>query len=374
MAGRDINPAYNHIPALDGLRGLAIALVIAVHCYYRGPNINASPIFSGILIFGWSGVELFFVLSGFLITSILAKSRSEGGTYRIFLLNRTARIAPLYFLVLTGFLLLSFLPLPNEAANPLQNYREYWFVYWFYISNFSDILKLNNDSANIILGPAWSLAIEQHFYLIWPIIVLRFSTKAAKSIISLCYLVLVVFRLFLVGHIDPQAIYHFTLFHFDGLAIGSLLALWLPSISKYRALAPAALVFSAASLLVLILYAGTSHYMNPLIQKWGYVAISTFYGCLIISTITSAPMERIFSGKVLRIVGKYSYFTYLVHWPILLILDKLPLSGWTAWTMFFFLFTAITTALGSLCWRLFEKPMLDLIRGLAREKTSRHPS
>ena len=149
-----------HDPALDGVRGLAIALVVASHVTTWPPATQ-----------GWIGVDLFFVLSGFLITGILADSRNVIGRARAFYVRRALRILPLYYGVLvTLFVVIPILhPLHTQEYQTLA--REQWW-YWTYLQNWRIASAHSIDGGSLVWF--WSLAIEEQFYLIWPVtLVLR---------------------------------------------------------------------------------------------------------------------------------------------------------------------------------------------------------
>src|SRR5215469_7550470 len=151
-----------HVPALDGIRGLAVLFVIAFHS--RAPFLNTSEIPFSLFQFlglGWSGVDLFFVLSGFLITGILLDTRRAPGYFRVFYARRALRIFPLYFaylllilVVLQGIFVVFVRTNPWQHVNPL--------LYLTYSMNW--VSGLDDQW----LGHLWSLAVEEQFYLIWP--------------------------------------------------------------------------------------------------------------------------------------------------------------------------------------------------------------
>lgn len=158
--------------------------------------------------FGWLGVDLFFVLSGFLITGILCDAKSDPHYFRNFYARRALRILPLYYVVLViilaasqdsgGFVLLSALYLANLVAL---------------------------FGVPMVYGPLWSLAVEEHFYLIWPLVV-RFTTRRALTCISIAFCIgEPLIRA--VGFMQGSDTYYYSWFRFDGLAWGALLALLL---------------------------------------------------------------------------------------------------------------------------------------------------
>src|SRR5580658_7786517 len=148
------------IPQLDGLRGVAIAMVLAYH--YADSVINDGPRFMKPLLratcLGWSGVDLFFVLSGFLIGGILLDARESSNYFRVFYRRRAFRILPLYF----AFLALVFLPVHFQSDIP-------WRACIFFYQNFW--MALHNRLGEYTLNPTWSLAVEEQFYLTLPVLI-----------------------------------------------------------------------------------------------------------------------------------------------------------------------------------------------------------
>jgi peptidoglycan/LPS O-acetylase OafA/YrhL len=357
------DPSCNHIPALDGIRGTAIFLVVVVHAFYRGPDIDPSAPIKNLFIFGWTGVELFFVLSGYLITSLIKENISEKYGLRNFFVKRVSRIFPLYYGILATLLAISFLPLPAALQESLLNYRSNLAVYWSFTSNYSELLGIDNDLANKLLGPAWSLAIEEQYYLVWPIILLLVNRRTVKFLPIALFLLLFFGRFLFSDNFDSRIVYHATFFHADGILVGSAIALWLPQLLNFkRWMLPAFLVCTVA-LIISFFVIGTTHYSHPLIQKYCYALISIFYGLLLINTLIHKRIGRVFENPILAEAGKYAFFIYLTHGPFLLALDQLPLpKGWISWTIFLIIFSASMIALGKASWKIYEQPLSRMIR------------
>ncbi|WP_159457501.1 acyltransferase family protein [Kosakonia pseudosacchari] len=362
------NPAYKHIPSLDGIRGLAIVLVLIVHYFYAGPSIHKNPIPADLFIFGWTGVELFFVLSGFLITSILIRIKNEKRSFATFYINRASRILPVYLAFLFAVLLASIVGKPEILSSQLNNVRENFYIYFLYISNFSYLAGLDLSKADAIMGPAWSLAIEQQFYLIWPFIICALSIKNTKIMLVTSYLILVVSRFILSDYFHYNVIYHTTFLHFDGLAVGSLAALFYKNIIKHKK--STFLIFIAISSLLILtfIYAGSVHYKNKIIYTVGYPVICLFYCYLILTVITTKKASSFFESRVMVALGKYSYCIYLIHWPSLIITRiAIPEVGLTLWVLSFLCFTLIMVVAAKISFVFLERPASKLIRRLNSE-------
>ena len=201
-------------PALDGIRGLAILMVLAHNTLRVAPEGGVlSEVVASVSGIGWTGVTLFFVLSGFLITRGLMEEQGSPTYFRAFYLRRALRIFPLYYLFLVFFLLV----LPALDAAP-QNIvddlpRQIW--YWLYLSNWTQFADLGGTG----LPHLWSLAVEEQFYLLWPLLVWR---RSPRQVLWLCMGVIAVAfvaRVGLVlGGVEPMQIYTFTITRVDSLA------------------------------------------------------------------------------------------------------------------------------------------------------------
>jgi peptidoglycan/LPS O-acetylase OafA/YrhL len=210
-------PSY--IPELQGLRGLAVLGVLFYHCH---PRLEGTWVHSASL-WGWTGVNLFFVLSGFLITSILLEARGKPRYFRNFYMRRALRIWPIYVLLLAVCYAQSdwFIgPSPWEAikASP-------WLAYIFFVQN---LFHLALPPA---IGPTWSLAIEEQYYFLWAPLV-RFLRRPwmLSAVLTAALVASPLLRLTYWAWITPTH----TLTHLDGIAWGSLLALGLHTLPLSR--------------------------------------------------------------------------------------------------------------------------------------------
>jgi peptidoglycan/LPS O-acetylase OafA/YrhL len=203
------------IPQLDALRGIAILLVIAHNAtLHYGTTSYLHPLFDR----GWMGVDLFFVLSGFLISGILLDTKESPNYFKNFYARRVLRIWPLYYCLLAFM----FVVLPHASASQgaaIFAKSSPWWAYPFFLQNF--LLPLSTDAAGP-LGVTWSLAIEEQFYLVWPIIV-RFLSKRQVAILAAVEIAASPFlRYFLEAH--HIHIYANFFCRLDGLMLGAFLA------------------------------------------------------------------------------------------------------------------------------------------------------
>jgi peptidoglycan/LPS O-acetylase OafA/YrhL len=292
-----------HIRSLDGVRGIAVLCVVFFHFFPRGGAGALVPLIST----GWVGVDLFFVLSGYLITSILYEHRGKERYYRNFYGRRVLRLLPLYY----------FLFACVAALTPVLriHWRPAHLVMLLQGSNF--VLPKDNSLGN--LGPfnffhLWSLSIEEQFYLIWPWLV--GSALERKTLRQICVAGMIAapaLRLLLLHwHVNPWWMYQSLPARMDSLFAGALLALIpLPSLKVTR-------IVAATSLLVFgwLTWRGHSFFfLSPAIQGIGYSALALLFASgVAISLNPSTIVHRICSWRLLRFYGKYSYGIYLWHY------------------------------------------------------------
>src|SRR5262249_32690328 len=222
----------NHIPGLDGVRGLAI-LVVLIHNvgYFEEPTDSlAIKIIRLGIGSGWIGVQLFFVLSGFLITGILLDTKLDAHYFRSFYVRRVLRIFPLYYLTL----IVAFLALPHlmDLGDWPEQARRYEIWHWSYLTNwFGSVPGLSHF---------WSLAVEEQFYLIWPFVVFSLSTdRLMRTCGALVVTALLIRIVMVVGHAPVSWNYTFTITRWDALGCGAAIAVamrdpfWYERVSRW---------------------------------------------------------------------------------------------------------------------------------------------
>lgn len=275
----------SHILSLDGLRGLAVLLVFIVHFGRGGHHLLLLKPWFYFADFGWSGVDLFFVLSGFLITRILLTQKNEDKFLLNFYFRRMLRIFPLYF----GIIFFVFIALPqiNNIFTNTGN-SKYWLI--LYISNllpsiqgegfiYKSILELN-------LSHFWSLAVEEHFYMFWPIIIL-FNTN--KSINYTCLFIIAsapLLRLILWNfNFHPDVIYTLTICRIDSLAFGSIVALHEKKLINSKTYINASYLAVLSLFMFMIIHINLYEnliFTSKLMSTAGYTIIAAGYSGLII--------------------------------------------------------------------------------------------
>lgn len=349
-----------HVPALDGIRGLGILLVLFYHYGLSASILGFDNRIIWLSSLGWSGVDLFFVLSGFLITGILYDAKGKENYFRNFYARRTLRIFPLYYaaaiaVILAGlFLGTSFL----GGANPL------WIL--LYAGNF----RMALEGGGGLLDHFWSLAIEEQFYLIWPFIVLNLSRKKLMLVAVMMIVTAPILRTILVlNNVDSLAIYVVTPARMDSLAMGALLALAIRNPGGAEALKRWAWAGGLAALSGFMIVAAISQNFSssdPLILTAGISFLTFTYAAVVVLALTFGPLKRVMELPVMRWFGRYSYGLYVFHPIINMTLLHSPLTerfGPMTPAMaigLLILAFALSLITSVLSFKFFESPLLRL--------------
>jgi peptidoglycan/LPS O-acetylase OafA/YrhL len=288
---------------LDGVRGMAAIMVVLFHMKQSGigHDVVARTLFKAGN-FGQTGVILFFVLSGFLITRILIISKHKESYFKKFYIRRSLRIFPLYYIALAIYVIV----MPYITTGKVIPFSQSWY-FWVYLQNIGFTFKWP------ITGPNhfWSLAVEEHFYLVWPFVVYFLSEKWLLRAIGLIIVSSIVIRIIMLG-LGYGGIFYFTLTTMDCLAIGGLVALnerhkWVNARQTLY------VMFSTLLLLIMnwILFKGEG---NDYIQIFKLPFISVFYMCIINLLISSISfLNKFFQSPILTYTGKISYGLYIFH-------------------------------------------------------------
>jgi peptidoglycan/LPS O-acetylase OafA/YrhL len=298
--------ASMHIPELDGIRALAVWMVLGDHMVdgWTLPEAARAAIpnwMMFILGHGWLGVDLFFILSGFLITGILLDSREKPGYFRNFYARRFLRIIPLYFTVI-GVMWLGY---PSGSR--------YFVLSLLFLANFASAF-----GARVPHGPAvfWSLAIEEHFYLVWPWTVRFLKPRALAFTAGAITVIMPILRVWVLraGWFTVSQIYSYSFFRFDGLAMGALLAIWVRSGRANRRTS----LQLAAGLIVLaiaITVAGLPFGIMSRGSVLRYTQAALVFAGVVLAAIAlrgsvyCAPLRWWFA----KLSGDLSYCIYLIH-------------------------------------------------------------
>ena len=350
-----VNQKRKHILALDGLRGMAILLVLFRHSfqdYPLEPYLGLRSFYHNLLNSTGYGVVLFFVLSGFLITGILLDSKSSPKYYRSFFGRRILRIFPLYYGTILMFWVAA--KFHGFAGDVLFLHRLPWLL--TYTTNI--VITVRRDWSFVFgrysLGHFWSLAVEEQFYLLWPTVVL-WSSSATLRRISLLAIPLSFFvrAMLLHGFSDLLGAIVFLPAQVDALAMGAYVAIL---VREQEELA-SRMAWNLVVLGGLILLA--SCFDGNLLLTAGMSGFGILSAGLLLVCLYHRPAVW-FSHPVLRAYGKYSYGIYVLHvilLPYVLFL-RLPL-GRAGFTLFV---SIISFAAAWLSWHLYEVHFLRLKR------------
>jgi peptidoglycan/LPS O-acetylase OafA/YrhL len=366
-----------HILGLDGLRGVAILLVVACH-FVSNLGISADGWAWPLVAFahaGWAGVDLFFVLSGFLITGILIDARGSNSYFKAFYARRVLRILPAYY----GFLIAIFIVLPLLHVGVGDNAmlaREHQGWYWLHLTNI--MMALGEIPGH---GPYpntlfWSLAVEEQFYFIWPAIVAMSPPKALRKVciggVILCIALRIAGGITGVSGLTLSVL---PITRGDTLFVGGLLAIEYRrgALERYVNLAKVSVPIALIHLVALTSVYGRLDYMDRGTAMFGSIAIMVIGGSALVIAISSeaSRFSRWLRSGFLRFFGRYSYAIYIVHTAVLAGLNHyrpfanlskiggyaLPVQ--TVWAL---AYVGLSTGIAMLSWHLVEKHFLRLKR------------
>ena len=335
-------------PQLDGMRGIAVLLVLACHM----DDLRLPAPLAYLASLGWIGVDAFFVLSGFLITNILLNCKPGFRSVGRFVLRRTLRTWPLYFVVL----LVAYLTLRHHPAGAQIN----WLQHVVFLQNYIPAFIARS------LGPTWSLCIEEHFYLLWPLLVFLLPRRHLAWVLAAIFCSLPLLRYWGLHHaFTYKQLYTETQFHLDGLVAGSLVALM---VSWYR-VPPRTMIRAAYACLVI--GAGTA--ILGFWSNWsvitghnvvfGFTSLAIAFAGLLIFLLHSdtSMLSRVFRAGPLLYCGRISYGIYLLHDGLIAFLRRFDLhrvlgSMADSSMVVILLRVALSIGVASLSYRFYEAP------------------
>jgi peptidoglycan/LPS O-acetylase OafA/YrhL len=338
---------HRRIPQLDAVRGLAILVVMFHNISPKYPLFHSDKLFSD----GWMGVDLFFVLSGLLITGILLDTKQSAGYFKNFYVRRCLRIWPLYYsLLFFMFVIVRFLN--RSEYHAVVQTSSPWWAFPLFLQNF--LLPISTNAAGP-LGVTWSLAIEEQFYLVWPFVV-RFCSFAQLRRLAIAEIsISPVLRYYLsLHHVD---LYTNLFCRLDGLMAGALLALLIRS----ENFVPSKLLRRAW--ILLLIAAPLAFLTEALHARWivfsftalasvGFVYVAMFSERKWLKTVTT--------NRFLVYTGTISYGLYLLHKIPIGIVQALHIDRYPYLPLPIILI--LSYALAALSWSLLEKPFLSLKR------------
>jgi peptidoglycan/LPS O-acetylase OafA/YrhL len=369
-----------HVPLLDGVRGLAVLLLLAHQLVLDVLPDEGVPAYARLLERlmqpGWIGVQLFFVLSGFLITGVLIDAKGRRGYFRSFYGRRVLRIFPLYYLLLVTLVFV--LPRLGRMPPLLQADLGSTKLAWIYLSNWS-------ADGPAVLGHCWSLAVEEQFYLVWPFVV---AVLSARGLLRFCFVVAALAFGFRIGvwvlGLSPEIAYENTLARMDALSLGAAVAVLLRDPAAAARLAPK---LRAALIVATLALAATAAFgmarTGEITEIAGYSLLAIVFALLIARGVIEQAAGRgriaaVLSARPLRFFGKYSYAIYVFHLPLHILVSRVLLADQLAYRgggryvevqlAYALAMTGVLLGIAILSYHLYEKHFLKLKKYFAAAK------
>jgi peptidoglycan/LPS O-acetylase OafA/YrhL len=350
------------IPELDGLRGVAILLVLFYHYISLVPG-ERIPLLQSIFAMGWSGVDLFFVLSGFLIGGILLDERESQNYFKAFYGRRVFRIMPLYYVwIAIYFFIVVFL------GNP-----ETWRSVPIYALFLQNSVRINHGVLGTAwLGHLWSLSVEEQFYLVIPLAIRYLERHRLVPLLCLAIITApvarVLFHIHLVAH--PAAQYELTICRADALAMGVLLAVawrndkWRAKLCRYRNLTGGP-ILSLLLIAYLCLSIWQPSQYSLSMAAYGFTVIDSFFALLLLSMIATpgGVWAATCRWSFLIEMGRVSYCLYVIHQAVNVAVHETLLratpraDSWRA-ILVTALAALVAYSLATLSWKFFEHPLI----------------
>lgn len=369
------NLTKQRIPELDGLRGLAILLVLVFHYITQEgvqPAGSVPALLQRIVIMGWTGVDLFFVLSGFLIGGILMDVRNSPSYFETFYCRRFFRIVPIYYLWILTYIAVVGLAgglltrLSNSGIRPPLDLGIA--AHFLFLQNVIPITLFG--IAGAWFGHLWSLAVEEQFYLVAPVVVRFTAERALRWILGAVIVCVPVLRISLlyVAHMQASAVTTLVFSRADALAIGMLAAALtrgvtpLLSVERNTGKFHALLVALSLGVVALWFYAPQSSTIG--MQSIGYTWMAAFYVVILLLAVGNQQgwIAGVFRIRWLRELGIVSYCVYIIHIVVnvvlhAVVLHKAPRISTPKGAVLTALAAFVTYALAKGSWILFEAPL-----------------
>jgi len=358
------------MPELDGLRAVAISLVMLHHFSVSAGSSTPVLVLNLVASAGWIGVDLFFVLSGFLITGICLDHRGQG-FFRVFYSRRALRILPVYSIALIGIVAVSH----AVTSEPMRGIP--WLLTFttnVFLARTGDWHALPSAAAHL-----WSLAVEEQFYLVWPLIAIVLSRRSAALAAVIAIPAAIAFRaVAILGESSAISAYVLMPARMDSLATGALLAFAIRDPTTWRGVGRKLQRIGGLPLQrwiggLLLVWVAISLWSQggpgsvQALRIGGFSLVAGCAGVLLAATLVaehSAPLRVVLRHPVARSIGRYSYAMYLFHLPIDVALREAGVNPSGIWQAFAFVAgaSAITFGFAAVSWRVVERPCLELKR------------
>lgn len=378
------------VPELDGIRGLAIASVLAYHYFFLAFRFSPGSFPSYLAAAGrlaWSGVDLFFVLSGFLIGGILLDARESSNYFKVFYTRRFLRIVPIYAVCLVGAIVLLSLAHLNKPERFAWIWAKQlpWTPYFVFLQNFW--MAHRNTLGVFGLTVTWSLAVEEQFYLTLPLVIRILSPRRLVAILMAGILAAPTLRI-LLHALWPEHIFSWVLMmpcRADALLLGVLGAVvmrdsrWRTRLARSRRFMQLALLLFSCGFIGLTLRSPGPYSLGML--RFGFTWLAMFYLTILLYGLTfrDACISKCLRWKTLGWLGSIAYGTYLLHQLIQGVFFSLfrgspPLILSFQDFLLSVLALAFTLGVCYLSWTYFEKPLVQLGHALRYEARERRES
>lgn len=365
------------IPELDGLRGIAIIMVLMHHMASEN-QLRSYPMAKMLLYpfstLGWAGVDLFFVLSGFLITGILleSKERASGHYFRNFYVRRVLRIMPVYYLSI----FLVFVVWRGFFQQRIGTACDHEIYYLFYLQNWLEVCRVKTGFNSGYIGHFWSLALEEQFYIIWPCVVWFLSPRRllvfSFTVLVGALIARIVFNAMATTGFEAYSYSSFT--RYDELAFGAIVAVGRSEYSvkmerfarqTSSVLLPGLFIMLATTLAFFGVWAPQVE--NPLLRIIGYTLLAAISAGLIIKALygnADGLFRKLLRVRGLIFIGTISYGLYIYHLFIQSVVidwvrDSPHLNGIVGVAVLTLTITFVVTYTS---YRFFEMPLLRLKR------------
>jgi peptidoglycan/LPS O-acetylase OafA/YrhL len=359
------------IPALDGIRGLAICLVLSWHALFQSVLPN-HPQLTRVLALGrlsWSGVDLFFVLSGFLIGGILLDQAKAQRYFAPFYIRRAHRILPLYTLLVLVVFAMTYACRHLEASGMWVESRIPLPYYLGFLQNFWT--AIHADFGSYTLGVTWSLAIEEQFYLTLPLIVRYVSRSRLWWIVAAVIVGAPLLRILLMLRIPSAyssiAVYVLMPCRADALGWGILAALIMRTPAVWERIvqlrAYVCILFGAVAFIVAAVLLSAFRPFSTALLGLEYSLLAVLYFLLLIIALINPRLKMVLSMKFLRYMGTMAYGLYLLHFPFIATVHDIIARVYQRESGVRSLFVSIAgvglaVAAAAVSWEYIEKPLV----------------